>query len=94
LRDIINERVDVENPMGLDFFKEFGFDVWVADVVDAIREEVLKELNLRVPEEQLKKILGWLKKRTAKGCQCQSCLDGNELIKEVEETLEKEKEKN
>jgi len=41
-------------------------------------------------EDKLKKILAWLKKRTAKGCQCQSCLDGHELIKEVEETLTKE----
>jgi hypothetical protein len=41
-------------------------------------------------KDKLEKILAWLKKRTAKGCECQSCIDGRELTKEIEETLTKE----
>jgi len=36
--------------------QNFGFEVFVADVVDEIRSEVIKQLNLLIPEEQLKKV--------------------------------------
>ncbi len=36
--------------------KDFGFDVYAADVVDEIRSDVIKQLILPFPDEQLKKV--------------------------------------
>lgn len=47
--------------------KQFNFDVWAADVVDSIEQDVLKNLDLNIEEEQLKKIrkidVLWLKNK-------------------------------
>lgn len=52
--------------------KQFGFDVYVADITDENRDLVVKELELDIPDEQLHKVrkidVLWLKNNQIKYC--------------------------